>query len=58
MDETVEAIIDCLTNHLSSRNKLGVKTMENVFQVLSFSWFFRIEKLQKLLNERWSYMNF
>ena len=57
MNKAVEAVIYCLTNHLSSWNQLGVKAVENILQVLSFSRLFRIKEFQKLLNKRRSNMH-
>lgn len=51
MDQSVEAIGNGLSDHLSSWNQLGVKSVKNILQVLSFLWFFRIEQLKELLNE-------
>lgn len=56
MYQTVEAVVDSFTDHLSSWHKFGIETMENVFQVLSLSWFFWIEQLQEFLDEGWSNM--
>jgi len=51
MDETVKAVIDRFTNHFPSWDKLRIKAMQNVLQIFSFSWFFRIKELQKLLDK-------
>ena len=40
MDETVEAIIDRFSDHLSSWDQLGVEPVKNILQVFPFPWFF------------------
>ena len=37
MDETVEAVIDSLTDHFSSGDQLGVKSVQDILEVFSFS---------------------
>ena len=44
VDKGEEALIDSLSNHLSSWNQLRIKLMQNVLQVVSFYRLFRIEK--------------
>jgi len=39
MDETIEAIVDSFSDHFSSRDQLSIESVENIFQILSFSWF-------------------
>lgn len=51
MNERVEAVCDGLSDHFSSWNQLSIQPVQNVFQVLSFSRFFRIKKFQELLDE-------
>ena len=51
VDESVEAISDGLSNHFSSGDELGVESVKDILEIFSFSGFFRIEKLQKLLNK-------
>ena len=51
MDQGVEAISDGLSDHLSSWNKLGVESVQDVLQVLSFLWLFGVEQLKELLDE-------
>ena len=51
MDQGVEAISDCLSDHFSSWNQLGVESVKNILQVFSFLWFFRIEQFKEFLNE-------
>jgi hypothetical protein len=58
MDQRVEAIVDCLTNHFSSGHKFGIQAMKNVLEVLPFSWLLRVEKFEEFLDERWSDMHF
>ena len=56
MDEGVEAVIDCLSDHLSSWDELGVEPVENILEVFPLSGFFRVEELEELLNEGWGDM--
>ena len=58
MDKSEEALVHWLSNHFSSGNKLGIKFMEDVFEVVSLNRFFWIEKLQKLLDKLWGDVNF
>ena len=58
MDKSEEALVHWLSNHFSSGNKLGIKFMEDVFEVVSLNRFFWIEKLQKLLDKLWGNVNF
>ena len=51
VNECKEALVDGLSNHLSSRHELGVQLVQDVFQVVSFDRLFRVEQLQELLNE-------
>lgn len=51
VDESVEAISDGLSNHFSSGDELGIESVKDILEIFSFSGFFRIEKLQKLLNK-------
>ncbi len=54
MDEGVEAVVDCLSDHLSSWDELGVESVEDVLEVFSLSGFFGVEELEELLDEGWS----
>jgi len=40
VDQSVETIVDGLSDHLSPGNKLSIESMEDVLEVLSFSGFF------------------
>ena len=51
VDKSVEAISDGLSDHFSSGDELSVESMKDILEIFSFSGFFGIEKLQKLLNE-------
>ena len=57
MNETVEAVIDCLSDHFSSRHQFGIKAVKDIFQVFSFPRLFWIKQLQKLLNKWWGDMH-
>jgi hypothetical protein len=54
VDQRVEAIVNGLTNHLSPGDQLGIETVEDVFQVFSFTRLFRVKELEEFLNERGS----
>ena len=54
VNECKEALVDGLTDHFSSWDKLGVQLVKNVLQVVSLDRFLRIEQLEELLNELWS----
>ena len=51
MDETVEAVVDGLSDHLSPGDQLGVESVENVLEVFSFPWLLRVKEFQKLLDK-------
>lgn len=51
VDECVEAVGDCLSDHLSSWDELCVEAVKNVLQILTLTWFFGIEQVQEFLNE-------
>jgi hypothetical protein len=51
MDKSVEAVGDGLSDHFSSGDEFSVESVENVFQVFSFSWFLRVHELQEFLDE-------
>lgn len=54
MNEGVETVVDCFSDHLSSGNELGIESVENVLKVLPLSGFFRVEELEEFLDEGWS----
>lgn len=58
MDKSEEALIHRLSNHLSSWNKLSIKLMENVLQVVSLDRLFRIKELQEFLDKLWGDIHF
>ena len=58
VDKCKEALIDCLTNHLSSWDQFGIQLVENIFEIVSFNRLFGIKELKELLHELWSYVNF
>lgn len=43
VDQTVETVIDSLSDHLSSGNQFSVEPMKDVLEILSFSGFFRVK---------------
>ena len=69
MNEGIEALIDSLSNHLSSWHKLhnqyflsemtylSVKLVKNVLQIVSLNRLFRIKELKELLNKLWGYVH-
>ncbi len=58
VDQGVEAIVNGLTNHLSPGDQLGIETMQDVFQIFSFTRLFRIKEFKEFLNERGSDVDF
>lgn len=46
-----EALVDGLSNHFSSWNKLGVQLVKNVFEVVTFDRLLRVKQLEEFLNE-------
>ena len=51
VNECKEALVDGLTDHLSSWDELGIQLVKNVLQVVSLDRFLRIEQLEELLNK-------
>lgn len=51
VDESVEAIRDGLSDHLSPWHQLGVKPVQDILQVLSLFRLLRVKQLQELLDE-------
>ena len=51
VDESEEALVHCLSDHLSSWHKLGIQLVENVLEVVSLHRLFGIEKLEELLDK-------
>lgn len=51
VNQTVQAVIHGLSDHFSSRHQFSVESVEDIFQILSLSGFFWIEKLKELLDE-------
>ena len=51
MDKGKEALIDSLSDHLSSWYQFSIKLMKNIFQIISLDGLLRVEELQKFLNE-------
>ena len=58
MDKGKEALINSLSDHLSSWHQFSIELMKNIFQIISLDGLLRIEKLQKFLNELGCYINF
>ena len=57
VDKSEEALVHGLSNHLSSWNKLGIKLVKNVLEIVSLDGLFGIEKLEELLNKLWGDVN-
>lgn len=51
MDERVETVVDCFSDHLSPWDQLGVESVEDVLEVLPLPGFFGVEELEELLDE-------
>ena len=58
VNKSEEALIDCLSNHLSSWDKLCVQLVKDIFEIVSFDRFFRVKELKEFLDELWSDVNF
>lgn len=55
--ETVETIVDGFSDHLTTRDQLGIQAMQNVLEVFPLTRLFGIEQFQEFLNERRSNVN-
>jgi len=51
VDESVEALVHCLSNHLSTRHQLGVELVEDVLEVITLNCFLCVEQIEEFLNE-------
>ena len=51
VDEGVELVGHGFSDHLPSWDQLGIKSVENILQVFSFSGLLRIEEPEELLDE-------
>lgn len=51
VDENVEVVIHTPTDHLSSRDQLGVEPVQDILKILPLSWLLRVKKLQEHFNE-------
>ena len=51
VDEGEEALVDSLSNHLSSWYEFGVQLVKNVLQVVPLYGLLRVEELEELLDE-------
>jgi hypothetical protein len=58
MDEGVEAVINCLSDHLSSGDEFCIESMQNIFEIFPLSWLLWVKELQKLLDKGWGNVNF
>lgn len=58
VDKCKEALVDGLTNHFSSWNKLCVQLVKNVLEVISLDRFLGIKQLEELLDELRSNVHF
>lgn len=45
MDESMEIVVHCPTDHFTSWDEFGVQSMEDIFEIFSLPWFFRVKKL-------------
>ena len=51
VDESVEALVHCLSNHFSTRHQLGVELVEDVLEVITLNCFLCVEQIEEFLNE-------
>lgn len=51
LDERVEGLIHCLSDHLSTWHKLCVQLVQNVLQIVAFVRLLRVKELKELLDE-------
>ena len=58
MDESEKALVNGLSDHLSSWHKLSVQVVENIRKIVPLDGFFGIEELQELLHKLWGDVNF
>ena len=58
MDQGEEALVDSLSDHFSSWDKLGIQLVENVLEVVSLNGFFGVKKFQEFLDELRGNVNF
>ena len=58
MDEGIEALIHCLSNHLSSGHQLGVELVKDVLQVIALHGLLCVEQIKEFLDERGCYIDF
>lgn len=57
MDQSIEALVDSLSDHLTSWDKLSVEFVKNILQIVSLYTFLRIEKFQEFLDKLRSNVN-
>jgi hypothetical protein len=58
VDQGEEALVDGLTDHLSTWHQLGIELVQNVLEVVSLDGLFRVEELKEFLHELWSDVHF
>lgn len=51
MNQGVECLIHRFTNHLAARHQLSVELVKNIFKVVTFDRFLRVEEFEELLHE-------
>jgi hypothetical protein len=57
VDESEEAFIYGLSNHLSAGHQLGIELMQDVLEVVSLDGLLGVEELEELLNELHGYID-
>lgn len=45
MNESMEVVVHCPTDHFTSWDEFSIQSMENIFEIFSLPWFFRVKKL-------------
>ena len=58
MDEGKEALIDGLSDHLSSWYQFSIELMQNIFQIVSLDGLLSVKELQEFLHELGCYIDF
>ena len=53
----IKLLCDCFSDHFSSWDELGVQSVEDVLQVLSLLWLFRVEQFQELFNVIYTFIS-
>jgi len=58
VDETEEALVDCLANHLAAGHQLGIQLVQNVLKIVTLNRLFRVKQFKEFLHELRSNVHF